>query len=314
MRANEVRIYRLLTALEDVPKGWLNGMILGAILILGIIDYYTGVELSLSFFYLIPVAIAAWALGKYSGLGYSVLSATVWLVSNLLSGLIFSNMFFGVWNTLIRFGFYGAVTILLTELHSALEEERLLADPTIDQAIVFTSTQRDAERLSEKLEADGHSVAALHGGMPQGVRTRTLTGLRQGRLRVLVATDVAARGIDVPTISHVINYGLPIAAEDYVHRIGRTGRAGNTGIAVTLAEHGEIRKIRTIERFTDQRIPVATIEGLEPTQRAAPHGAGRPGNGPRRGPPGAHGGARFDGARRDGAGAPRTFQRKTGTR
>ena len=192
--------------------------------------------------------------------------------------------------------------------------DRLLADPTIDQAIVFTSTQRDAERLSEKLEADGHSVAALHGGMPQGVRTRTLTGLRQGRLRVLVATDVAARGIDVPTISHVINYGLPIAAEDYVHRIGRTGRAGRTGIAVTLAEHGEIRKIRTIERFTDQRIPVATIEGLEPTQRAAPHGAGRPGNGPRRGPPGAHGGARFDGARREGTGAPRTFQRKTGTR
>lgn len=148
--------------------------------------------------------------------------------------------------------------------------DRLLADPTIDQAVVFTSTQRDAERLAESLQADGHAVSALHGGMPQGLRSRTLSALRQRRLRVLVATDVAARGIDVPTITHVINYGLPIQVEDYVHRIGRTGRAGRSGLAVTLAEHAEVRTIRRIERFTDAKIPVSTLEGLEPRQTHRP--------------------------------------------
>jgi len=127
MRLNEIRIYRLLTALENMPKGWLSVVILGLIFILGIIDYFTGIELSISFFYLIPVSMGAWVLGKYRGLSYSVLSATVWLVSNLLSGQIFSNMLVGVWNTEIRFWFYGIVTILLTELHIALEEEQLLS-------------------------------------------------------------------------------------------------------------------------------------------------------------------------------------------
>ena len=127
MRLNEVRIYRLLTALEAISKGWLNVIILGVVLLLGVVDYFTGVELSISFFYLIPVSMAAWVFGKYTGLNYSVLSATVWLVSNLLSGQIFSNIFVGVWNTLIRFGFYEVVTVLLAELRNALEEERLLA-------------------------------------------------------------------------------------------------------------------------------------------------------------------------------------------
>ncbi|HUN91053.1 MAG TPA: DEAD/DEAH box helicase [Burkholderiaceae bacterium] len=145
---------------------------------------------------------------------------------------------------------------------------RLLTDPQIDQAIVFTSTQLDAERISSALLADGHSVAALHGGMPQGQRNRTLGSLRRRQLRVLVATDVAARGIDVPTISHVINYGLPLKAEDYVHRIGRTGRAGRAGLAVTLAEHQHAAVVRRIERFTGHPIPVTTLEGLEPRTRA----------------------------------------------
>ena len=99
-------------------------------------------------------------------------------------------------------------------------------------------------------------VASLHGGMPQGRRNRVLQGLRTRHLRVLVATDVAARGIDVPTISHVINYGLPMKAEDYVHRIGRTGRAGRNGLAVTLAERRDAGMIRRIQHFTTQRIPV----------------------------------------------------------
>jgi len=165
--------------------------------------------------------------------------------------------------------------------------DHLLRDTTLDQAIVFTSTQRDAERIAAVLEASGHAVAALHGGMPQSQRNRTLTGLRHRRLRVLVATDVASRGIDVPTISHVINYGMPMNSEDYVHRIGRTGRAGRTGLAVTLAEHADLHKIRGIERFTTQRIPVSTIEGLEPrlpepaTHAKPGAGAGRRGNGGR---------------------------------
>jgi superfamily II DNA/RNA helicase len=157
--------------------------------------------------------------------------------------------------------------------------DRLLLDTTIDQAIVFTATQLDAEALANALASAGHPAAALHGGMPQGQRNRTMTALRQRRLRVLVATDVAARGIDVATVTHVINYGLPLRAEDYVHRIGRTGRAGRQGLAVTLAEHSEAPRIRSIERFTRQAIPVATLAGLEPRRAVASagHSAAQPG-------------------------------------
>ncbi|GAA5173040.1 DEAD/DEAH box helicase [Viridibacterium curvum] len=143
-----------------------------------------------------------------------------------------------------------------------------LRDASIDQAIIFTSTQADADTLADELEAEGHSAAALHGAMPQAVRNRRLKSLRDGRIRVLVATDVAARGIDVPTISHVINYGLPMKAEDYVHRIGRTGRAGRSGTAVTLAEYRDRPKIMAIERYTQQRFNPSVIAGLEPTPRA----------------------------------------------
>jgi superfamily II DNA/RNA helicase len=142
--------------------------------------------------------------------------------------------------------------------------DHLLTLREVDQALVFTSTQRDADVLADRLAELGHAVAALHGGMPQGRRNRVLQGLRMQHLRVLVATDVAARGIDVPTISHVINYGLPMKPEDYVHRIGRTGRAGRSGLAVTLAERRDGSMVRRIQQFTTQAIPVATIGGLEP--------------------------------------------------
>ncbi|MFN8753855.1 MAG: helicase-related protein, partial [Betaproteobacteria bacterium] len=164
----------------------------------------------------------------------------------------------------------------------------LLRDVAIDQAIVFTATQIDAERLALRLAEEGHAVAALHGGMPQSQRNRTLNGLRRGQLRVLVATDVAARGIDVPTITHVFNYGLPLTAEEYVHRIGRTGRAGRSGLAVTFAEPDDVRKIRAIERFTTQRLPVAVREGREgrfKPEAQAPRGA-RPAGARRGGRPG----------------------------
>jgi len=141
---------------------------------------------------------------------------------------------------------------------------------------VFTSTQRDADWLADRLADMGHHVASLHGGHPQGRRNRVLQGLRNQQLKILVATDVAARGIDVPSISHVINYGLPMKAEDYVHRIGRTGRAGRNGLAVTLAERMDAGMIRRIQQFTTQDIPVANIVGLEPKTPAPRIYAARP--------------------------------------
>ena len=155
--------------------------------------------------------------------------------------------------------------------------DQLLTDRNMEQAVVFTSTQRDADELADRLSQIGHSVAALHGGMPQGRRNRVLGALRMKQLKVLVATDVAARGIDVPTITHVINYGLPMKAEDYVHRIGRTGRAGRSGLAITIAERRDIPMIRRIERFTTHNIPAAVVAGLEPRLQAP--AAQRPGSG-----------------------------------
>jgi superfamily II DNA/RNA helicase len=154
--------------------------------------------------------------------------------------------------------------------------DHILTERDMEQAVVFTSTQRDADWLADRLHEMGHSVASLHGGMPQGRRTRVLQGLRSKHLRVLVATDVAARGIDVPTISHVINFGLPMKEEDYVHRIGRTGRAGRTGLAVTLAERRDSGMIHRIQRYTTQRIPSTTIAGLEPKRAEPPKPFERP--------------------------------------
>ena len=159
--------------------------------------------------------------------------------------------------------------------------EHLLIEPGMNQAIVFTSTKRHADLLSEDLIAAGHRAAALHGDMTQGARNRTLTKLRHGDINVLVATDVAARGIDVAGISHVINYDLPKFAEDYVHRIGRTGRAGKSGIAISFASHAERFQLRKIEQFTGQRLEAGVIAGLEPKriQQPKPHKFGdRPRN------------------------------------
>src|SRR5690606_28413948 len=142
--------------------------------------------------------------------------------------------------------------------------DHLLCDTTIKQAIVFTATKRDADSLADNLSAQGHKAAAMHGDMTQRERTRTLTGLRQGRLKILVATDVAARGIDIADITHVINFDLPKFAEDYVHRIGRTGRAGASGIAVSFASGKDSISLKRIERFTGHRITPSVIPGMEP--------------------------------------------------
>jgi len=183
--------------------------------------------------------------------------------------------------------------------------DHILTERNVEQAVVFTSTQRDADWLADRLADMGHSVAALHGGMPQGRRNRVLQGLRTRQLRVLVATDVAARGIDVPTISHVINYGLPMKAEDYVHRIGRTGRAGRSGLAVTLAERRDAQMIQRIQRFTTQRIPPAVIAGLQPRRAEPTPVAAKPSAPPRRPRPAARPFAKRNEAARSGKPAGR---------
>ena len=152
--------------------------------------------------------------------------------------------------------------------------DHLLRDSSLKQAIVFTATKRDADSLAERLTEHGFYAGAQHGDMHQCSRNRTLTALRRGQLRVLVATDVAARGIDVPDITHVVNFDLPKQAEDYVHRIGRTGRAGRSGIAINLVNHNDTFQWRRIERFVDRRIDASVIEGLEPKRSAKPRSGG----------------------------------------
>ena len=142
-----------------------------------------------------------------------------------------------------------------------------LRDSSINQAIVFASTQIECDGLANDLQQEGFSAVALHGALSQGLRNRRLMALRQGQVQILVATDVAARGIDVPTVTHVFNFGLPMKAEDYTHRIGRTGRAGRDGLAITLAEFRDRRKIMDIEFHTHQQFKAATVPGLEPQQR-----------------------------------------------
>jgi superfamily II DNA/RNA helicase len=153
--------------------------------------------------------------------------------------------------------------------------EHLLIAPEVNQTIIFTSTKRHADLLAEDLYAAGHKTAALHGDMTQGARNRTLTKLRQGDVKVLVATDVAARGIDVQGISHVINYDLPKFAEDYVHRIGRTGRAGASGIAISFASNMDRHILRKIEQFTGNGMTATVIEGFEPKRAIKMDGAGK---------------------------------------
>src|SRR5512144_223702 len=167
--------------------------------------------------------------------------------------------------------------------HKSRLLDHLLRDVDLNQAVVFTATKRDADQLADSLSAQGHAAAALHGDMNQRERNRTLLNLRRGNVRVLVATDVAARGIDVSGISHVINFDLPKFAEDYVHRIGRTGRGGASGIAVSFASNRDAMHLKKIERYTGQAIQPHTIEGLEPKFKprpasSQPRGAGR-GNG-----------------------------------
>ncbi len=134
------------------------------------------------------------------------------------------------------------------------------------QVLVFTRTKHGANRLAEQLERDGIEADAIHGNKSQGARTRALKRFKDQELRVLVATDIAARGLDIEFLPHVVNYDLPHVAEDYVHRIGRTGRAGSSGAAVSLVSHEDRPLLTAIERLMKRSVELRVVAGFEPGQ------------------------------------------------
>lgn len=141
--------------------------------------------------------------------------------------------------------------------------QHFIKDGNIFKAIIFSATKVNADKLTKQLHSEGHSVAALHGDLKQSVRNRTLEAMRRGKIQFLIATDVAARGIDINDITHVINFDLPKFHEDYVHRIGRTGRAGRSGIAISFALPEDGRHLQGIERYIGEKIEFSTVSGLE---------------------------------------------------
>jgi ATP-dependent RNA helicase RhlE len=168
---------------------------------------------------------------------------------------------------------------------------QVTSDPRVQRALVFTRTKHGANRVAERLEKSGIHAAAIHGNKSQNARQRALQGFKDGTIKVLVATDLAARGLDVDGVSHVINYDLPHEPESYVHRIGRTARAGATGMALSFCDHDEVDDLRQIEALIGMRIPIAgdrigmPPDVLEPgpvgaARRSGPAGgARRPGGG-----------------------------------
>ncbi|HID35951.1 MAG TPA: DEAD/DEAH box helicase, partial [Ghiorsea sp.] len=144
---------------------------------------------------------------------------------------------------------------------------KLISEGDWQQVLVFTKTKHGANRLTKQLETDGIGASAIHGNKSQTARTKALAGFKAGSIRVLVATDIAARGLDIDQLPHVVNYELPHVAEDYVHRIGRTGRAGNSGEAMSLVSIDEDKLLRGIERLIKKDIPKVTIEGFEATEK-----------------------------------------------
>lgn len=160
----------------------------------------------------------------------------------------------------------------------------LIIDRQWSQVLVFTRTKHGANRLCEQLGKDGIRAAAIHGNKSQAARTRALAGFKQGAIRVLVATDVAARGIDIDRLPHVVNFELPDVPEDYVHRIGRTGRAGHEGAAVSLVCVDEKVLLRNIEKLINRPIPKVKVRGYEPDPSIAPEPIRRK-SGPPKTPP-----------------------------
>ncbi|MFB9057025.1 DEAD/DEAH box helicase [Mariniflexile ostreae] len=146
---------------------------------------------------------------------------------------------------------------------------KLILDGNWKQVLVFTRTKHGANKLCQKMEKAGITASAIHGNKSQGARTKALAGFKSGSVRVLVATDIAARGLDIPLLPHVINFEIPNIPEDYVHRIGRTGRAGASGIALSLVSADETSFLRDIEKLIEMKLPVEILEGFEPDPNAS---------------------------------------------
>lgn len=183
--------------------------------------------------------------------------------------------------------------ILSGSKQKRVELNKLLADPALARVIIFSRTKHGADRVAKNLAIDGHEAAAIHGNKSQNARQAALKGFASGAVRILVATDIAARGIDVPNITHVINYELPDDAENYVHRIGRTARNGASGVAITLCDGTERGKLRDVERLIRRTLPT-TGEIKEPVATEPKAKVPHRGQGPR------PDGARPDGARPEG--------------
>jgi superfamily II DNA/RNA helicase len=181
----------------------------------------------------------------------------------------------------------------------------LCADKTMTRAIVFSGTKRDADVLARDLRTEGYAVAALHGDMTQSARNRTMDNMKRGKIRILVATDVAGRGIDITGVSHVINFDLPHCAEDYVNRIGRTGRAEESGIAISLASRADLPYLDRIERYIGQSLTVHVIPGLEPSRGFINSAGSKVGHNGGRKKQGAAPGSRTFGRRPKRTGSPR---------
>lgn len=134
--------------------------------------------------------------------------------------------------------------------------ESVLEDKSIQSVLIFSRTKHGADRIVKKLERAGIKAAAIHGNKSQGAREKALGSFKAGEIRALVATDIAARGIDIPQVSHVINYNIPEDAENYVHRIGRTGRAGRSGVSITFCDASEVKLLKSVEKLIKMKIPV----------------------------------------------------------
>ena len=169
---------------------------------------------------------------------------------------------------------------------------KLITEGRWNQVLVFARTRRGADRLARKLKQAGLRADAIHGDKTQGARTRALTGFKRGSIRVLVATDIAARGLDIRELPHVVNYDLPHVPEDYVHRIGRTGRAGRDGRAVSLVDAEDMTRLRPIEKLLKRSVEREVIDGFTPTLTEAPADKPARGRRPRRNTGGAPGGPR----------------------
>ena len=145
--------------------------------------------------------------------------------------------------------------------------QHFLDNENIYKAIIFSGTKINADYLARRLRDQEYDAAALHGDLKQNVRNKTIEQFRRGKIQFLIATDVAARGIDINDVTHVINYDLPKFSEDYVHRIGSTGRAGKTGVAISLVLPVDARHLQKIEKYIGEKLAFCTIPGLEPTKR-----------------------------------------------